>query len=109
FAGGAEAPITPLSVAGFYTMRALASSEDDPAKASRPFDKDRSGFVIAEGAGIVIMEELEHAKKRGAKIYGEVIGFGRSADAADIVAPCADGDGAARAMTLALKDAGLKP
>jgi len=108
FAGGAEAPITSLSVAGFYTMRALSQRFDEPEKASRPFDKERDGFVIAEGAGVVILEELEHAKARGANILGEVVGYGRTADANDIVAPCADGNGAARAMQLALDDAGLK-
>ena len=108
-AGGAEAPITPLSVAGFAACRALSARYDEPQKASRPFDKGRDGFVMSEGAAVVILEELEHAKKRGAKIYGEVIGFGRSADANDIVQPCADGDGASRAMEAALKDAGIKP
>jgi 3-oxoacyl-[acyl-carrier-protein] synthase II len=107
FAGGAESPITSLSVAGFYTMRALSQRYDEPELASRPFDKDRDGFVIAEGAGIVILEELEHAKARNAKIYGEIIGYGRTADANDIVAPCADGNGAGRAMELALKNAGI--
>lgn len=107
-AGGAEAPITSLSVAGFYTMRALSQRYDEPQKASRPFDKDRDGFVISEGAGILVLEELEHAKARGANILGELIGYGRSADANDIVAPCADGNGAGRAMQLALDDAGLK-
>jgi 3-oxoacyl-[acyl-carrier-protein] synthase II len=108
FAGGAEAPLTSLSVAGFSTMRALSSRDDDPKLASRPFDKDRDGFVISEGAGVLILEELEHAKARGANILGEIVGYGRTADAADIVAPCADGNGAARAMQIALDDAGLK-
>jgi 3-oxoacyl-[acyl-carrier-protein] synthase II len=108
-AGGAEAPITSLSVAGFYTMRALSQRYDNPEKASRPFDKDRDGFVISEGAGIMVLEELGHAKARGANILGELIGYGRSADANDIVAPCADGNGAGRAMQLALNDAGMKP
>lgn len=107
-AGGAEAPITSLSVAGFYTMRALSPRYDDPEKASRPFDKSRDGFVISEGAGVLVLEELEHAKARGANILGEIIGYGRTADANDIVAPCADGNGAARAMQLALDDAGIK-
>lgn len=106
-AGGAEAPITSLSVAGFTTMRALSQRYDEPLLASRPFDKDRDGFVISEGAGVVVLEELEHAKARGATILGEIIGYGRTADANDIVAPCADGNGAARAMQLALQDAGL--
>lgn len=108
FAGGAEAPLTSLSVAGFTTMRALSGRDDSPQTASRPFDKDRDGFVISEGAGVLILEELEHAKARGAKIYGEIAGYGRTADANDIVAPCADGAGAARAMQLALDDAGMK-
>jgi 3-oxoacyl-[acyl-carrier-protein] synthase II len=107
-AGGAEAPITSLSVAGFYTMRALSTRYDEPEKASRPFDKGRDGFVISEGAGVVVLEELDHALARGANIMGEIIGYGRTADANDIVAPCADGNGAARAMQLALDDAGLK-
>jgi 3-oxoacyl-[acyl-carrier-protein] synthase II len=107
-AGGAEAPITSLSVAGFYTMRALSPRYDEPEKASRPFDKARDGFVISEGAGVLVLEELEHAKARGANILGEIIGYGRTADANDIVAPCADGNGAARAMQLALDDAGIK-
>lgn len=109
FAGGSESPLNALSVAGFQSMRALSTRYDEPEKASRPFDKDRDGFVISEGGGILILEELEHAKARGAKIYGEVVGFGHSADAHDIVAPCGDGDGAARAMQMALCDAGLTP
>jgi 3-oxoacyl-[acyl-carrier-protein] synthase II len=108
FAGGAEAPITGLSVAGFHSMRALSQQYDEPTKASRPFDLDRDGFVISEGAGVVILEELSHAEARGANILGEIIGYGRTADANDIVAPCADGNGAARAMQLALDDAGIK-
>lgn len=108
FAGGAEAPITPLSVAGFHTARAMTTRYDEPQKASRPFDKDRDGFVIAEGSGVVILEELEHALSRGATIYAEIVGYGRSADAFDIVSPCADGNGAARAMQLALDNAGMK-
>lgn len=109
FAGGAEAPITPLSVAGFHTARALTQRYDEPEKASRPFDRDRDGFVIAEGAGVLMLEELEHARGRGADILAEIVGYGRSADANDIVSPCSDGDGAARAMRLALDNAGLKP
>lgn len=108
-AGGAEAPITPLSVAGFAAARALSSRYDDPQGASRPFDKDRDGFVMSEGAGVVTMELLEHALARGAKIYGEIVGYGRSADANDIVSPCSDGDGAGRAMKAALRDAQLSP
>jgi 3-oxoacyl-[acyl-carrier-protein] synthase II len=106
-AGGAEAPITSLSVAGFTAARALSAREDDPQKASRPFDKDRDGFVMSEGGAVLILEELEHAKARGAKIYAELVGYGRSSDANDIVSPCADGDGAARAMQNALRDAGM--
>ncbi len=109
FAGGYEAPITPLSVAGFNSARALSQRMDDPQTASRPFDKDRDGFVIAEGGGVLILEELEHAKQRGATILGEIVGFGRTADANDIVSPCADGNGAGRAMQAALADAGLEP
>jgi len=107
--GGAESLITPLCVAGFSVMKALSTRNDEPEKASRPFDRDRDGFVIAEGCGILILEELEHAKKRGAKIYAEVIGYGFNADAYHMTAPCPDGDGAARCMELALKDAGVKP
>lgn len=109
FAGGSEAPLTSLAMAGFASARTLSRRNDEPTKASRPFDKDRDGFVMAEGAGILVLEELEHALARGAKIYAEFLGYGASADANDIVAPCADGDGAARAMQLALEDAGLKP
>jgi 3-oxoacyl-[acyl-carrier-protein] synthase II len=108
-AGGAEAPMTSLSIAGFASARALSMRDDDPTKASRPFDKDRDGFVMSEGAGILVLEELNHALARGAKIYGEIIGYGRSADANDIVAPCADGDGARRAMEAAIHDAGISP
>lgn len=109
FAGGSEAPITALSVAGFNSARALSQRFDEPQKASRPFDKERDGFVIAEGGGVLILEELEHAKARGANILAEVVGFGRTADANDIVSPCSDGNGAGRAMQLALKDAGMSP
>ena len=108
-AGGSEAPLTSLAIAGFSSARTLSKRNDDPQRASRPFDKDRDGFIMAEGAGIFILEELEHALARGAKIYGEFVGYGANADANDIVAPCADGDGAARAMQLSLNDAGLKP
>ncbi|MBK8189850.1 MAG: beta-ketoacyl-ACP synthase II [Vampirovibrionales bacterium] len=108
-AGGAEAPIYALAVAGFVSARALSQREDEPTRASRPFDKDRDGFVIAEGAGVLILETLEHAQARGAQIYAELSGYGCSSDANDIVAPCPDGDGAARAMIMALQDAGLTP
>ena len=108
-AGGAEAAVTPLSVGGFASMRALSARNDDPTHASRPFDKDRDGFVIGEGAGILILEELEHAKARGAKILAEVIGYGMSADAYHMTGIAPDGAGAQRSMRAALKDAGLKP
>jgi len=108
-AGGSEAAITPLAVGGFAAMRALSTRNDEPAKASRPFDKDRDGFVIGEGSGIVVLEELEQARRRGAKIYCEVLGYGMSGDAYHITAPCADGDGAIRVMRRTLKDAGVEP
>ena len=106
-AGGAESAITPLSVGGFGNMKALTSRNDDPAGASRPWDIDRDGFVLAEGAGIVVLEEYEHAKARGAKIYAELAGYGMSADAYHMTAPCEDGDGAMRCMNASLKNAGL--
>lgn len=105
-AGGTEGSICPIGIAGFTALTAL-SSETDPTKCSRPFDKDRSGFVMGEGAGVVILEELEHAKARGAKIYAEVKGYGCSADAYHITSPAEDGAGAARAMTNAVNDAGI--
>ena len=108
-AGGTEANIAPLTVAGFNAMKALSTRNDEPEKASRPFEKNRDGFVVAEGAGIMILEELEYALKRGAKIYGELVGYGYTADAYHITAPSPDGDGAARCMRMAMKDAGLKP
>lgn len=108
-AGGSEAVITPMPVAGFSSMRALSTRNDDPERASRPWDKDRDGFVIGEGAGIVVLEELEHARKRGAPILAEVLGFGMSSDAFHISAPAEDGDGAVRCMRNALDDAGLNP
>ena len=108
-AGGSEAAITPLGVGGFSAMRALSTRNDDPAHASRPFDKERDGFVIGEGSGIVILEELEHARRRGAPIYCEIVGYGMSSDAYHISAPCEDGDGAMRVMNRTLKDAGVPP
>ena len=108
-AGGSEAAVTPLSVGGFASMRALSTRNDEPTKASRPFDKDRDGFVIGEGAGILILEELEFARRRGAKILGEIIGYGMSADAYHMTGIAPDGAGAQRSMRAALKDAGVKP
>lgn len=109
FAGGAEAAVCTLSVAGFCSMRALSTRNDDPEHASRPYDKDRDGFVIAEGAAMVVLEEYEHAKKRGANILGEVVGYALNADAYHIAAPAPEGEGGARCMKLALKDAKLNP
>jgi 3-oxoacyl-[acyl-carrier-protein] synthase II len=108
-AGGSEAAITPLGVGGFAAMRALSTRNDAPERASRPFDKDRDGFVIGEGAGILVLEELELARRRGARIYCEVVGYGMSADAYHITAPCEDGEGAMRVMRRTLKDAGVEP
>jgi 3-oxoacyl-[acyl-carrier-protein] synthase II len=108
-AGGTEAAITPMGVGGFAAMRALSTRNDAPEKASRPWDKDRDGFVIGEGAGILILEELEHAKARGAKILAEIIGYGMSADAYHITQPAEDGEGGFRVMINAMNDAGIKP
>jgi len=106
-AGGAESTVTPLAIGGFASARALSTRNDDPEKASRPWDTGRDGFVLGEGAGVLVLEEYEHAKARGAKIYAEVPGFGMSADANHMTAPCEDGSGAARCMTNALRNAGI--
>jgi len=108
-AGGSEAGIVEIGLAGFSAMKALSTRNDEPERASRPFDRDRDGFVISEGAGVVVVEELEHAKARGAKIYCEIIGYGMSADAYHMTAPPPDGEGAARAMQLALEHARISP
>jgi 3-oxoacyl-[acyl-carrier-protein] synthase II len=108
-AGGAEASVTPLSVGGFAAMRGLSTRNEEPTRASRPFDKDRDGFVIGEGAGVLILEELEFAKARGAKILGEIIGYGMSADAYHMTGIAPEGAGAQRSMRAALKDAGIQP
>ncbi|MGD0262626.1 MAG: beta-ketoacyl-ACP synthase II [Verrucomicrobiota bacterium] len=109
FAGGAEATIVPIGIGGFCAMKALSTRNDDPRHASRPFDKERDGFVMGEGAGVLVLEELEHAKKRGARIYCEVVGYGNTADANHVTAPAPGGEGAARCMKMALRHANLNP
>jgi 3-oxoacyl-[acyl-carrier-protein] synthase II len=108
-AGGSEAAITPMGIGGFGAMRALSTRNDEPARASRPFDVDRDGFIVGEGAGVLILEVLEDAQQRGAKIYAELVGYGMSADAYHITAPSEDGDGAFRVMNAAMKSAGITP
>jgi len=107
--GGSEAAITPIAMAAFGNMRALSERNDDPGRASRPFDKDRDGFVLAEGAGVMVFEEMEHALARNATIHGEVLGFGATGDAGHITQPAENGEGAAEAMRLAILDSGLEP
>ncbi len=107
--GGMEAAVTPLAVGGFSSMRALSTRNDDPEKASRPFDLERDGFIMSEGSAILVLEELEHALARGAKIYAEMAGYGATGDAYHITAPTEDGEGSSRAMLMALKDAGMQP
>ncbi len=107
--GGTEGAITPMSVGGFAAMHALSTRNDEPERASRPFDKDRDGFVIGEGAGILVLEEYEHARARGARIYAEIVGYGMTADAYHITSPSEDGDGARRVMLRSIQDAGVEP
>jgi 3-oxoacyl-[acyl-carrier-protein] synthase II len=107
FAGGAEATIVPIGIGGFCAMKALSTRNDDPAHASRPFDKERDGFIMGEGSGVVVLEELEHAKRRGARIYCELAGYGNTADANHVTAPSPDGEGAARCMRMALRNGGI--
>jgi 3-oxoacyl-[acyl-carrier-protein] synthase II len=108
-AGGSEAAITPMGVGGFAAMRALSTRNDEPERASRPFDRDRDGFVVGEGSGVLILEEFESARRRGARMYAEIAGYGMSADAFHITTPSEDGDGAVRAMQMAIRSAGIEP
>jgi 3-oxoacyl-[acyl-carrier-protein] synthase II len=108
-AGGTESTVTPLGIGGFSVMKALSTNNENPAGASRPFDKGRDGFVLSEGSGIVVLEEYEAAKARGAKIYGEIVGYGLSGDAYHLTSPAPGGEGAARCMKMALRTAGLNP
>jgi 3-oxoacyl-[acyl-carrier-protein] synthase II len=108
-AGGVESTVTTLAIAGFNAMRALSTRNSEPERASRPFDKERDGFILSEGSGILILENLDFALARGARVYGEVIGFGASGDAYHMVAPAPDGEGAARCMQMAVDDAGIEP
>jgi 3-oxoacyl-[acyl-carrier-protein] synthase II len=108
-AGGSEAAITPMGVGGFAALRALSQRNDDPEHASRPFDRDRDGFIVGEGSGMLILEEYERARQRGARIYAEVVGYGMSADAYHITAPSEDGDGPFRVMGAAIESAGVQP
>jgi 3-oxoacyl-[acyl-carrier-protein] synthase II len=109
FAGGAEAAVVPVGIGGFCAMKALSTRNDDPKHASRPFDKERDGFVMGEGAGVIVLEELGHAKKRGAEIYCEIVGYGNTADAYHLTAPSPGGEGAVRCMRMALRNGGLNP
>jgi 3-oxoacyl-[acyl-carrier-protein] synthase II len=108
-AGGSEAVITPLTIGGFCSMKALSTRNHEPTRASRPFDKDRDGFVMGEGSGILVLESLEHARRRRANVYAEIVGYGMSADAYHITQPAPEGEGAVRSMRLALQDAALAP
>src|SRR3989454_778863 len=109
FAGGSEATIVPIGIGGFCAMKAMSTRNDEPHRASRPFDLDRDGFVMGEGAGVIVLEEVEHAKARGARIYCELVGYGNTADANHMTAPAPQGEGAARCMRMALRNAGLNP